>query len=281
MASTIQDIDGIKRALDHIEARVVEYRKLLHAMNVGQQVEGDIERIALTEAEVETIESLIRDVALRVAGKQPASSQWEPMHTYCKKNEAEKDGFAAQNFEYFRWALIWIQKSRTYLEYLAGTQLAGGEDQIAARGSSRQDSTEHASRPKYHVALSFAGEDRERVRSIAHLLVAAELSVFYDEYEQSSLWGRNLYTHLSDVYQNKAKYCLMFISKFYAKKLWTKREREAAQARAFRESIEYILPLRLDDTELPGIEPTVGYVDLRQTSDEQVVRLILEKLGNE
>ena len=82
------------------------------------------------------------------------------------------------------------------------------------------------------------------------------------------------------MYQNKAKYCLMFISEFYAKKLWTKREREAAQARAFRESIEYILPLRLDDTELPGIDPTVAYVDLRQTQ-EQVVRLILEKMGKD
>jgi hypothetical protein len=172
-----------------------------------------------------------------------------------------------------------LQKSRTFLEYFAGKQLADGKDQIGAPSSSRQ--VEHVPTPRYDVALSFAGEDRGRARSIAHLLVAAKLSVFYDEYEQSSLWGRNLYTHLSDVYQNKAKYCLMFISEFYAKKLWTKREREAAQARAFRESIEYILPLRLDDTEMPGIDPTVAYVDLRQTSDEQVVRLILEKLCKE
>jgi hypothetical protein len=250
-------------------------------MILGRKAEDDIERIAVTDGEVDTIESLIDRVARRITGEAPVPSQWESMRAYCSSHEAKKDGWADQNFEYFRWALMWIQKSRSYLEYLAGMQLAVGEDQSGATSSARQASAEHVSTPRYDVALSFAGEDRARARSIAHLLVAARLSVFYDEYEQSSLWGRNLYTHLSDVYQNRAKYCLMFISAFYAKKLWTKREREAAQARAFRESIEYILPLRLDDTAIPGIDPTVAYVDLRQTSDEEVVRLILEKMGKE
>lgn len=132
--------------------------------------------------------------------------------------------------------------------------------------------------PRYDVALSFAGEDRDHARKLAELLRDNGFSVFYDEYEQATLWGRNLYSHLSDVYQNKARYCIMFISSNYARKLWTKRERESAQARAFRESREYILPLRLDDTELPGIEETVGYVDLRTTSHEEVLRLLTEKL---
>jgi hypothetical protein len=70
----------------------------------------------------------------------------------------------------------------------------------------------------------------------------------------------------------------MFISANYARKLWTKRERESAQARAFRENREYILPLRLDNTSLPGIEDTVGYIDLNTTSHEDVVRLLTEKL---
>jgi hypothetical protein len=132
--------------------------------------------------------------------------------------------------------------------------------------------------PQYDVALSFAGEDRSHARRIAELVRATGLTVFYDEYEQAALWGRNLYSHLSDVYQNKAKYCLMFISSNYARKLWTKRERESAQARAFRENREYILPLRLDDTALPGLEDTIGYVDLRNTPPEEIVELLIEKL---
>jgi hypothetical protein len=71
----------------------------------------------------------------------------------------------------------------------------------------------------------------------------------------------------------------MFISVNYAAKLWTKREREAAQARAFRESREYILPLRLDDTVIPGLDETVAYIDLRTVPDEEVARLVQKKIS--
>jgi hypothetical protein len=160
---------------------------------------------------------------------------------------------------------------------LTATPLTEPEWPFSVR-STRPVSRSHTFSASYDVALSFAGEDRDHARRIAELLRVRGFSVFFDENEQATLWGRNLYTHLSDVYQNKARYCLMFISVHYASKLWTKRERDAAQARAFRESREYILPLRLDDTALPGIEETVGYIDLRNTPAEEVVGLLTEKL---
>ncbi|MNC80189.1 hypothetical protein D3C75_1328950 [compost metagenome] len=43
--------------------------------------------------------------------------------------------------------------------------------------------------------------------------------------------------------------------------MWTNHERESAQARSFVEKVEYILPIRLDDTEIPGIRSTTGYID--------------------
>jgi hypothetical protein len=64
----------------------------------------------------------------------------------------------------------------------------------------------------------------------------------------------------------------------YAQKRWTNFEREAAQARAFAESREYILPARFDDTELPGMLPATGYVSVRERAPEELVRLILKKL---
>jgi len=42
------------------------------------------------------------------------------------------------------------------------------------------------------VALSFAGEDRGYVRSVAEGLKAKGVSVFYDEFEEVALWGENL-----------------------------------------------------------------------------------------
>ena len=132
---------------------------------------------------------------------------------------------------------------------------------------------------EYDVALSFAGEDRHHAERLAELLRAEEYSVFYDEYELAKLWGKDLYVYLSSVYKDQAEYCVMFLSKHYARKMWTNRERQSAQARAFEENQEYILPVRLDDTEIPGILPTVGYLDLRSMTIEQVHQVLVAKLS--
>lgn len=131
---------------------------------------------------------------------------------------------------------------------------------------------------KFDIAVSFAGEDREYVDKVATLLRQKGISVFYDSFEDANLWGKNLYDYLSDIYQNQAKYTIVFISEFYDKKLWTNLERKAMQSRAFQESEEYILPVKFDDTKIPGILPTIGYLDLREKTPEQLVEIIERKL---
>ncbi len=133
--------------------------------------------------------------------------------------------------------------------------------------------------PRYDVALSFAGENRAYVEKVAASLKNHGIKIFYDDYEKVNLWGRNLYSHLDWVYRVASRYCVMFISKAYADKVWTNHERESAQARALTENQEYVLPARFDDTELPGLRPTIGYVDLRNTDPEALSELIREKLG--
>jgi hypothetical protein len=131
---------------------------------------------------------------------------------------------------------------------------------------------------QFDVALSFAGEDREYVNTIADQLRKHGIKVFYDRYEQTSLWGKDLYEHLDHVYQRAARYCVLFASEHYARKVWTNHERKSAQSRALRENQEYILPVRFDDTEIPGLRPTVGYIDARSTTSDQLVSLILQKV---
>ena len=131
---------------------------------------------------------------------------------------------------------------------------------------------------KYDVALSFAGEDRQHAKALADLLKAGGYWFFYDENELAQLWGKNLYDYLSSVYKDRARYCVMFLSQHYERKLWTNHERQLAQARAFQENREYILPVRLDDTEIPGIPPTVGYLDLRAMTIEEVYEVLVKKL---
>ena len=126
--------------------------------------------------------------------------------------------------------------------------------------------------------MSFAGEDRDYVRSVAHELKKKKVRVFYDEFEEVKLWGKNLYTHLDEVYRAKAKYCVIFLSEHYKTKAWTNHERESAQARAFEENVEYILPVKLGDVEIPGIRPTVGYLDGRKITPTQISELIYRKI---
>lgn len=133
---------------------------------------------------------------------------------------------------------------------------------------------------EFEIALSFAGEDRDYVDQVANLLRDSGVKVFYDIFEEASLWGENLYDYLSDVYQNKALYTIMFISERYAGKLWTNLERQSMQARAFQEHQEYILPARFDDTPIPGVLPTVGYISLSGRSPQDFVKLVHKKLIN-
>jgi hypothetical protein len=131
----------------------------------------------------------------------------------------------------------------------------------------------------YDVCLSFAGEDREYVDEVAAELRGKGVRVFYDRYERAELWGKDLYEHLQWVYREAAKYCVLFVSEAYAVKLWTSHERKSAQARALETHGEYVLPARFDATEIPGLLPTVGYIDLAVTAPAELADLIVAKLG--
>lgn len=136
-----------------------------------------------------------------------------------------------------------------------------------------------SSNPDFDVALSFAGEDRAYVDRVACALRASGVRVFYDRFEEIDLWGKDLYVHLSEVYSTRARFTVMFISAWYATKLWTNHERASAQERAFREQKEYILPARFDDTSIPGVRETIGYISLKDRTPEDFAELVAKKIG--
>jgi hypothetical protein len=73
---------------------------------------------------------------------------------------------------------------------------------------------------------------------------------------------------------------VIFISRYYKEKIWTNHELKSALARAIKERENvYILPIRLDDTEIPGIRPTTGFVDGREKTPKEICNLILKKLN--
>ena len=64
---------------------------------------------------------------------------------------------------------------------------------------------------------------------------------------------------------------------YYAAKTWTNHERKSPQARVFGEKKEYILPIRIDDTEIPGLPETVGFTSLKDTLISAITDLAYKK----
>ena len=116
------------------------------------------------------------------------------------------------------------------------------------------------------------------VEEVAAGLKALGMRVFYDRYEETSLWGKDLAEHFDSVYRNDGRYCVMFVSKAYADKMWTRHERRSALARGLESDREYVLPARFDDSEIAALRPTTAYVDLSRLSPAEVVERILAKL---
>lgn len=65
----------------------------------------------------------------------------------------------------------------------------------------------------YDVVLSFAAKDREYVKECA------------------------------DIYSNKAKYAIIFVSQYFVKKRWTKHEFKFINERMIKSETEYLLPV--------------------------------------
>ena len=135
---------------------------------------------------------------------------------------------------------------------------------------------------KYDVAISYASEDIEPAEKLANILKEKDVNVFFDKIYEAELWGKDLYRHFTFIFQLAAKYCIVFVSQSYEKKMWTNHELKSAQARALQAGDhEYILPVRLDDTEISGLLPTTGYIDIRTIPIEKVADLFIQKLNQQ
>ncbi|MBA7481227.1 hypothetical protein ES707_16697 [subsurface metagenome] len=132
---------------------------------------------------------------------------------------------------------------------------------------------------QYDVAISYAGEDQEVASRLAYALEDEGISTFFDKHEAANLWGRDLYQYFHDIYSKRTEFCVVLISEHYAANKWTRHELKAAQEKQLQNLAPYILPIRLDDTDLPGLPSTLAYLDWRNVSLESVIQAIKCKFG--
>ncbi|WP_052073515.1 TIR domain-containing protein [Rhodococcoides fascians] len=138
---------------------------------------------------------------------------------------------------------------------------------------------------EFDVAVSFAGEERGFVEEVIRAINAASsdpLRVFYDQENRYESWGKDLIEYFHDVYTNRARYVVMFVSASYADKEWTRHERRTSLMRALRQRSEYILPVRMDNTELAdlrGLITQTGYLIANTEGAEGIAAAVRYKIG--
>lgn len=158
------------------------------------------------------------------------------------------------------------------------TNIAGTISKIENFSSPHQQSNNLSDRFQFDIGLSFAGEDRSFVEMLFNLLEKADIKVFYDQDQSSQLIGKNLYSHLAEVYFNKSRYCVIVISEYYMKKKWTLHEFQSIQVRNFLKQDNSIIPIILDDTVVPGITDSIAYLDARALSPKQIADQLEQRL---
>ncbi len=130
----------------------------------------------------------------------------------------------------------------------------------------------------YDVALSYAGEQLDYVKKVAASLRRRRVRVFFAKNEIVKMWGENLVVFLQQVFEKGCRYCVMFSSREYKRKFYPTVERESALSDAVKFMEKRILPVRFDDTELPGLPGATCYVKTVDYEPSQLAKLISEKI---
>jgi hypothetical protein len=136
---------------------------------------------------------------------------------------------------------------------------------------------------KFLVAFSFAGEQRDLVRSVAEA-VEGELgasNVFFDEWYEYHIAGDDADIKLQKIYGKMCVLAVVGVSGPYGEKPWTKAEHAAIRARKMTSgSSDSILPLRVGEGDVDGILFNAIVPDIRFKPDPvaYAVRMILDRL---
>lgn len=133
--------------------------------------------------------------------------------------------------------------------------------------------------PNYQVALSFAGEQRDYVEEVARHLQSRSIDVFYDGFEKVNLWGQSGTEAFHEAFERASALVVMFISAAYVASPWPRHERRSALSGMILKQGDYILPVRFDDTPVPGLPAETIYFRASEYTPAQLSTMISQKLG--
>jgi hypothetical protein len=140
--------------------------------------------------------------------------------------------------------------------------------------------TEAQSGKTFDVVISFGGANRETAVRIRDVLVTSGLSVFYDDDYRHELLGEDLAIALQDIYFARSRYAVTVLSEAFLDSRWASNwEWKAVLARMHQQKESYLLPYFLEPVEVPGLNPTIGYVSAESHTPEEFAALVIKKLA--
>jgi hypothetical protein len=133
----------------------------------------------------------------------------------------------------------------------------------------------------FDVGFSFPGEERVLVEKIAVELERriGPNSYFYDNNYISQLARPSLDSLLQDIYQNRSRLIVVFISSNYQNKDWCGIEFRAIKEIMMARDHSKIMLIRTDDGVVDGIFKTDGYVDARRFTPSELAAFIHERVN--
>ena len=158
----------------------------------------------------------------------------------------------------------------------ASTAIRSGENAPETTGRERKVSKDA---PRYQVALSFAGEQRDYVEEVARHLQSRSIAVFYDGFQPVSLWGRSGAEAFHEAFAEQSACVVIFVSEAYVSKAWPSHERRSALSRMIEAGDKYILPVRFDDTRVPGLPTDIIFESAHKRTSAQLATMIAQKAG--
>jgi hypothetical protein len=131
----------------------------------------------------------------------------------------------------------------------------------------------------FEVALSFPGEVRSLVQQIALELERriGSNSYFYDNNYASQLARPSLDTLLQDIYRNRSKLVVVFLSGDYQRKDWCGIEFRAIKEIIMERDHKRVMFIRTDDGSVDGVFRTDGYVDARRFNATELAGFIHDR----
>lgn len=154
-------------------------------------------------------------------------------------------------------------------------------DALLAKQKRKAPASTEFDKRRFRVALSFPGQLRAYVASVAEQLKThlGSGAVFYDSDYTAELARPNLDLLLQRIYHDNSDLIVVFLCADYAAKEWCGLEWRAIRDIIKQRGDAKVMLLRLDNDPVPGLFGIDGYIDISAWSPGSTAEAIKKRLG--